>query len=353
MVEIGAVSGRALGLGMVVTAFVFGLRHGIDWDHLAAITDLTGSQSRPRRSMLLATCYALGHGAVVFALGRRRRRLRRTTPERRRHGDGAGGRRDAAAARRVRARVAGAARPRLPDAEPMDARHRGRPSCGRRDPGSRRTLSPAGVRGDRARASASPRHRPRPHASCHLGRRGSAPSTRTGQPRIRAQYQPPTRRTGTATATCCRCRPIRSPGRGSAARSGIGALHGVGAETPTQVVVFVGAAGASGPVAGLCMLASFVVGLLVSNTAVAAITTFGRVTQYASIRGLRHHLGAHRRLQHRDGRALRHRPRRLTPGDSRLIAPTFGRMLVEGWGPVTRCCRVDTRITTHASRRTG
>ena len=69
MVEIGAVSGRALGLGMVVTAFVFGLRHGIDWDHLAAITDLTGAQSTPRRSMLVATCYALGHGAVVFVLG--------------------------------------------------------------------------------------------------------------------------------------------------------------------------------------------------------------------------------------------------------------------------------------------
>ena len=70
--------------------------------------------------------------------------------------------------------------------------------------------------------------------------------------------------------------PFAGPGIGGAL--GIGALHGVGAETPTQVVVFVGAAGASGPVAGLCMLASFVVGLLVSNTAVAAITTFGRVS---------------------------------------------------------------------------
>jgi high-affinity nickel-transport protein len=70
--------------------------------------------------------------------------------------------------------------------------------------------------------------------------------------------------------------PFAGPGIGGAL--GIGALHGVGAETPTQVVVFVGAAGASGPVAGLCMLVSFVIGLLVSNTAVAAITTFGRVT---------------------------------------------------------------------------
>jgi hypothetical protein len=70
--------------------------------------------------------------------------------------------------------------------------------------------------------------------------------------------------------------PFAGPGVGGAL--GIGALHGVGAETPTQVVVFVGAAGASGPVAGLCMLASFVAGLLASNTAVATVATFGRLT---------------------------------------------------------------------------
>ncbi len=110
--------------------------------------------------------------------------------------------------------------------------------------------------------------------------------------------------------------PFAGPGVGGAL--GIGALHGVGAETPTQVVVFVGAAGTSGPVAGLCVLASFVVGLLVSNTAVAAITTFGRVTStrrfavYATISVLT------AGLQHRDGRAVRHRSRRLTPGDSRF-----------------------------------
>jgi high-affinity nickel-transport protein len=70
--------------------------------------------------------------------------------------------------------------------------------------------------------------------------------------------------------------PFAGPGIGGAL--GIGALHGIGAETPTQVIVFAGAAGATGPVAGVCILVSFIIGLLVSNTAVAAAATFGSIT---------------------------------------------------------------------------
>jgi len=64
-----SIAGNGLGVGVLVTAFTFGFRHGIDWDHLAAITDITGTQERARRSIGLATVYALGHAAVVFALG--------------------------------------------------------------------------------------------------------------------------------------------------------------------------------------------------------------------------------------------------------------------------------------------
>src|SRR6266404_6622003 len=60
---------KAFHLGLVVTAFGFGFRHGIDWDHIAALTDITGSQDEGRRSMVLATMYALGHALMVFALG--------------------------------------------------------------------------------------------------------------------------------------------------------------------------------------------------------------------------------------------------------------------------------------------
>src|SRR6266581_322978 len=60
---------QAFHIGLVATAFGFGFRHGIDWDHIAALTDITGSQDDTRSSMLFATFYALGHALVVFALG--------------------------------------------------------------------------------------------------------------------------------------------------------------------------------------------------------------------------------------------------------------------------------------------
>ena len=62
-------STEAFHIGLVLTAFGFGFRHGIDWDHIAALTDITSSQSNPRRSMRYATLYAVGHGLVVFTLG--------------------------------------------------------------------------------------------------------------------------------------------------------------------------------------------------------------------------------------------------------------------------------------------
>src|SRR3990172_11412907 len=54
---------------LIVSAFTLGLRHGVDWDHIAAITDITSSEPRPRRSFFLGTLYALGHASVVTALG--------------------------------------------------------------------------------------------------------------------------------------------------------------------------------------------------------------------------------------------------------------------------------------------
>ena len=56
---------------------------------------------------------------------------------------------------------------------------------------------------------------------------------------------------------------------------GVGLLHGVGAETPTQVLVFAAAANASGQPTSIALLVCFVVGLIVSNTLVAAASTFG------------------------------------------------------------------------------
>jgi high-affinity nickel-transport protein len=48
---------------------VLGFRHGFDYDHIAAITDISGVQSRPSDAMRLGLMYALGHAATVALLG--------------------------------------------------------------------------------------------------------------------------------------------------------------------------------------------------------------------------------------------------------------------------------------------
>lgn len=56
-------------LGLIGTGLSLGLRHGVDWDHIAAITDVTGTQTRRAKAILLGNLYALGHASVVVALG--------------------------------------------------------------------------------------------------------------------------------------------------------------------------------------------------------------------------------------------------------------------------------------------
>jgi high-affinity nickel-transport protein len=51
------------------TALILGARHGLDWDHLSAIADLTGSAGGRARSLGLALWYCVGHGLVIVLLG--------------------------------------------------------------------------------------------------------------------------------------------------------------------------------------------------------------------------------------------------------------------------------------------
>jgi high-affinity nickel-transport protein len=62
---------------------------------------------------------------------------------------------------------------------------------------------------------------------------------------------------------------------GRATSFGIGMVHGIGAETPTQILIFAAAAGAGGRLAGTVLLCCFLAGLLTSNTVVALASTFG------------------------------------------------------------------------------
>lgn len=53
----------------LVSCLLLGLRHGFDYDHLAAITDITSIQRGWRQGMGLGLLYALGHALTVAVLG--------------------------------------------------------------------------------------------------------------------------------------------------------------------------------------------------------------------------------------------------------------------------------------------
>jgi high-affinity nickel-transport protein len=64
-------------LAIAGSGFLLGCRHGLDWDHIAAITDLSaaGGGSSPDehrhgvRNLSLAVWYCVGHGLVIALLG--------------------------------------------------------------------------------------------------------------------------------------------------------------------------------------------------------------------------------------------------------------------------------------------
>src|SRR5258708_7617725 len=69
---------RTLNMGhpwpLLVTAVILGFRHGIDWDHIAAIMDIVGTASAEdlpvhARALALSSMYAIGHASVVAFLG--------------------------------------------------------------------------------------------------------------------------------------------------------------------------------------------------------------------------------------------------------------------------------------------
>ena len=247
---------EGLRAGLLATTYAFGLRHGVDWDHIAAITDVSGSQPTARKSMRFASLYAAGHATVVFALGGLAILAGQRLPESV----------DAAMERvvgvtlvllgvyvlcalvrhgrdfRMRSRwmlVFGAvakgwhrARRRPPEVVEIEHDHEHGPAHG---------------------------HQPAAPAPAPGGG-GLAVTTRTHSHRHRhraAMPEDPFGNYGNLTSFL------------------VGAIHGVGAETPTQVVVFLTASQVGGAAAGMLLLAVFVLGLLTSNSIIAAACAFG------------------------------------------------------------------------------
>jgi high-affinity nickel-transport protein len=240
-------------------ALVFGFRHGFDWDHLAALTDLTGSQTSSRRSMWLATLYALGHAAMVVVLGCAAILFTEQVP----------GAVDAAMERVVGASLIALGlwmlwtAVRTGGAPPLRSRWMLLIEGVRRILRRRASVDvPVVIEHAHAHDHAGPMHA---HTHSHIDTDGGEHG---GVRDVVVQH----RHVHQHVAVVPHDPFMRYGGWSS---FGVGLLHGVGAETPTQVVVFAAAANASGRPASLGLLLCFVVGLLVSNSLVAAASTFG------------------------------------------------------------------------------
>ena len=199
---------------LLFTTLLLGLAHGIDWDHIAAITDITGTVDEWRPGFYLASLYAVGHALVVVILG-------------------------------VVAILAGLA---LPDwVDDIMA-----PAVGV-------TLIFLAVW-----IVYSLFHH---HHDFKLRSRwmfvfdGISATAAWIKHRLAGNPQPFTLK--------------RTAVYGPRAAFGIGMLHGIGAETATQALLFLAVAGMGGKILGTLMLCTFVIGLVVSNSLIAMATLSG------------------------------------------------------------------------------
>ena len=204
--------------GMVLVLFVsalfLGLQHGIDWDHIAAISDITGSVNDRRRGFFLGTIYALGHALVVTVLG-------------------------------ALAILVGVALPDWVD--------------GMMEPIVGATL-------------------------VFLGLWILYSLIRSGENfQLRSRWMllfDGLRALWSWVLGRLRGKPIPARAKTVSAYSartsfGIGMIHGIGAETASQALLFLSIAGVGGKVVGTAMLIGFVMGLVISNSGIVVASIFG------------------------------------------------------------------------------
>src|SRR5262249_6312419 len=69
--------------------------------------------------------------------------------------------------------------------------------------------------------------------------------------------------------------PMEMSSYGVRTAFGVGMIHGIGAETGTQVLLIAAIGGASSQGLGIPMMAAFIVGLLISHLVLVAVTATG------------------------------------------------------------------------------
>jgi high-affinity nickel-transport protein len=202
----------ALNLRLALTsAAMLGFRHGLDYDHIAAISDISSIQSKPSDAMRYGLLYVGGHATTVAVLGAAAIAFRISLPP---------------ASDRWAERLVGI------------------------------TLVALGlyVLGTFFREGSHKHTRPRTRITLlingllwiywRLGRL-------FGGTRVEAPQ-------------------VFKDGYGTRSTFLVGVIHGLGAETPTQLLLFLMTVNLGGTVAGLLGLMMFIVGLLLMNTLMCA-----------------------------------------------------------------------------------
>jgi hypothetical protein len=239
-----------LGLGLAASTFLFGFRHGVDWDHIAAITDITSSQDEQRRSIEYGTLYAVGHALVVFVIGSLAILIGENLPE---------------GIDTAMERVVGVTLIVLGVYVFVALVRHGREFRMR----SRWMLIFEGVRRLYRKVRPAPVHEP---VHVHEGG-GSMTVPVADEIPVSAWHHGHHGRPGHHHHDHPEQDAFMNYGRRTAFM--VGMIHGVGAETPTQVVIFLTVAGAGGRLAGVALLVTFLIGLLASNTLITLGSAHG------------------------------------------------------------------------------
>jgi high-affinity nickel-transport protein len=252
---IAEVAQKGFRFGILFSALGFGFRHGIDWDHIAAITDITGSQEDRKQSITFGTLYALGHALVVLTLGMVAILVGDILPD---------------SVDEVMTKIVGVTLVLLGiyvfgslirHGKNFRMRSRWMLIFQTVRNGTRwaKQKIGTGARGSTATVQAeeealieleSDPQIPMWHHG-HHGRPGHHHHNKRPEPDD----------------------AFMNYGRGTA--FGVGMIHGVGAETPTQLLIFLTAAGAGGPWVGVIVLLTFIVGLLASNSLITIGSAVG------------------------------------------------------------------------------
>jgi cytochrome c biogenesis protein CcdA len=256
-----AASGEAFGIGVLISAFLFGFRHGIDWDHVAAISDITSSQEDRRSSLVFGTLYALGHALVVFVIGVFAIALGERLPT---------------GIDSVMERIVGVTLAVLGVFVFVSLFRHGREFRMR----SRWMLIFSGVRNayrkvrpDWVSATSGAHAHDEGPVHAHAGNGdGLALDVAEDLP-VSEWHHGHHGRPGHHHHK--HPEPDAFMNYGTRTAFVVGMVHGVGAETPTQLVIFLTAAGTSGKAAGVAVLATFILGLLVSNTMITLGSSYG------------------------------------------------------------------------------